>query len=182
MVDIARRNRLSPPLMYVFREAHRKGDAKTSARTDVGTSVAPKSRLRSLQRAAITEKALREELSLDLEALMNCVSMDSTVNLTDFPAVSKSILNFGFPDIAHRSIDELAASDIDSEIEAVLRRYEPRLVPGTVRVARDKNIDPAALKIRYLVHGDLMCEPLNVPIDFVADVEVNTGKFRINRL
>ncbi len=64
----------------------------------------------------------------------------------------------------------------------MLRRYEPRLVPNTIRVIRDKNIDPAALKVRYLVHGDLMCEPLNVPIDFVADVEVNTGKFRINRL
>jgi type VI secretion system protein ImpF len=182
MVDIAKRNRLGPPLMYVFRDAHRKGDAKTSGRSGTGASAAPKPRARTVQRSAITEKALREDLVLDLEALMNCVSLDSTLNLTEFPTVSKSILNFGFPDIAHRSIDELAASDIDGEIEAVLRRYEPRLVPNTIRVIRDKNIDPAALKIRYLVHGDLMCEPLNVPIDFVADVEVNTGKFRINRL
>ena len=42
--------------------------------------------------------------------------------------------------------------------------------------------------LRYIAHfcwtvrADLFCEPLNVPIEFVADVEVDTGKIMINRL
>ena len=48
--------------------------------------------------------------------------------------------------------------------------------------ALHRRIDPAELKIRYLVHADLLCEPLNVPVEFVADVEVTTGKVHISRL
>ena len=40
----------------------------------------------------------------------------------------KSILNFGFPDIAHRSIDEISVNDVSHEIATVLMNYEPRLL------------------------------------------------------
>jgi len=40
----------------------------------------------------------------------------------------------------------------------------------------------ADLKVRFIVRADLFCEPLNVPIEFVADVEVDTGKIMIARL
>jgi len=113
---------------------------------------------------------------------MNCVAMESTIDLTDFPAVRKSILNYGFPDIAHRTIDELEGAGLDAEIEAVLKLYEPRLVAASLRVRRDRNVDRDSLKIRYIVTSDLSCEPLNVPLEFMADIEVTTGKILIQRL
>jgi type VI secretion system protein ImpF len=38
------------------------------------------------------------------------------------------------------------------------------------------------LKIRFVVNADLACEPLNVPVEFVAEVELDSGKILINRL
>jgi type VI secretion system protein ImpF len=35
------------------------------------------------------------------------------------------------------------------------------------------------LTIRFLVRADLDCEPVNVPLQFVADVELDTGKIAI---
>ena len=92
------------------------------------------------------------------------------------------MLNFGFPDIAHRSIDETSVSDITSEIEAVLVSYEPRLVAGSITVARDTSVDAKQLKIRFIVRADLFCDPVNVPVEFVADVELDSGKIMINGL
>ena len=63
-----------------------------------------------------------------------------------------------------------------------LMTYEPRLVRDTIEVARDTIVDSAELKIRFVVRADLSCEPLNVSIEFVADVEVDSGKIVINRL
>ena len=174
-------DRLIPPIMYVFRSTHRAKDAKRPVLSDPSADGTSAPRARMSQRVAITERALRDEVSRDIESLMNCVAMESTVDLTDFPEVAKSILNYGFPDIAHRSIDELAASDIDGEIVQVIRRFEPRLVASTVRVKRDTSVNSALMKIRYMVDGDLSCEPLNIPVQFIADVEVTTGKFHINR-
>ena len=44
------------------------------------------------------------------------------------------------------------------------------------------SIDADELKVRFVVQADLRCEPVNVPVEFVADVELETGKIQINRL
>ena len=33
-----------------------------------------------------------------------------------------------------------------------------------------------------MVRADLICDPVNVPVEFVADVELDSGKIKINRL
>jgi len=42
------------------------------------------------------------------------------------------------------------------------------------------SVDPVELKIRFIVRADLTCEPVNVPVEFIADV-IDTGKILINR-
>jgi type VI secretion system protein ImpF len=37
------------------------------------------------------------------------------------------------------------------------------------------------MKIRFVVRDDLACDPLNVPVEFVADLELDTGKILLNR-
>jgi type VI secretion system protein ImpF len=178
-----RKNRLSPPLMYVFRStdkvAARTADPAQSARAYSpassgrgGTAVRP-------QRVAIAERALQSEVADDMASLLSHVSFDSSINLTEFSYVQKSILNFGFPDIASRSIDELERADLDGEIGEILKIYEPRLIASTLRVARDASVDKSRLQIRYLVRSDLACRPLNIPVEFVADVDVTTGKIQL---
>jgi type VI secretion system protein ImpF len=182
MVGSGRKERLSPPLMYAFRNAHEARDAKKKLdlRDESGERVI--ATRRTTARIAITEPMLRREVGRDLDALMNTIAMDSTENLQSFEHVQKSILNFGFPDIAHRSIDERSLNDVKYEIETVLTNYEPRLIRDTIQVTRDMSVDAADLKVRFVVRADLSCVPMNVPIEFVADVEIDTGKIMINRL
>ena len=176
------KNRLSPPLMQVFRGAHQARDAKKKLdlRDESGERVI--AGRRASGRTAITEPMLRREVALDLANLMNSINLSSSLDLHKYDKVRKSILNYGFPDIAHRSIDEVSVDDIKDEIEAVLSQFEPRLAKESIEIARDKTVDSADLKIRFIVRADLCCDPLNVPVEFVADLEVDTGKILINRL
>jgi type VI secretion system protein ImpF len=172
LADTDRKERLSPPLMYVFRSTNRRshaGDQDDAAGVRAGKP----------QRAPITERALQNEVADDLDALLSHVALGASINLADYPAVQGSILNFGFPDIAHRTIDELEGADLDAEITEVLSRYEPRLIAKTLRVVRDASIDKSSLQIRYFVRAELRCEPLDVPVEFIADVDVTTGKLHV---
>lgn len=168
--------------MYAFRNAHEARDAKKKIdlRDESGERVI--ANRRTTARTAITEPLLRREVARDLDALMNTIAMESTQDLHTFEHVRNSILNFGFPDIAHRSIDEISLDDVKYEIANVLMNYEPRLLRSTIHVSRDTTVDAADLKVRFVVRADLSCEPLNVPIEFVADVEIDSGKIMINRL
>ena len=181
MADATKRtDRLNPSLIYAFRAAHLAKD--TRKRPQLGEETlggVPQTRSRAAQRQAINEATLRREVLHDLETLMNCVALESSIDLSDFPKVQKSILNYGFPDIARRTIDELEAEGLEAEIEEVVRTYEPRLDAQSLRVARDKNFNSSELKVRYLVRADLLCEPLNVPMEYVAEVEVTTGKIQM---
>jgi type VI secretion system protein ImpF len=182
-VSIApKKDRLSPPFMLAFRTAHTAHDAKAKVdlRDKSGERVI--AGRRSSGRFPISEALLRREVSHDLDSLMNTVALESTVDLTDHSHVRASILNYGFPDIAHRSIDEISVDDLKDEIRSVLMIFEPRLERGTIRARRDNSITAEQLKLRFIVQADLHCEPLNVPVEFIADVDLDSGGIHINRL
>jgi type VI secretion system protein ImpF len=176
-----RRNRLSPPLLHAFREAHRAGDSKRKMdlRDETGERVI--AGRRALGRAPITEAALRREVGRDLENLLNTIQLASTQDLSAHEEVRHSIINFGIPDIVHRSYDEFSVADIKDEVLQALIDFEPRMVPGSIEVARDAVADPAALKVRFSIRADLFCEPVNTSAEFVADVDVGAGKIAIVR-
>jgi type VI secretion system protein ImpF len=177
-----KKDRLSPPLMYAFRGAFEAHDSKKKLdlRDESGDRVIASRR--ASPRAAISEPVLRREVARDLEALMNTIAFEASSDIENFDYARKSVLNYGFPDITHITIDEHRVSDLAEDIENVLQHYEPRLQTSSIRVERDTSVDEAALKIRFLVHADLLCDPVNVPVEFVADVELDSGKILINRL
>jgi len=183
MADVVnRKDRLSPPLMYAFRSSFVARDAtkKIDQRNEAGERVI--SIRRTAGRSPITERALRSEVAHDLEALVNTIALESSEDLSDFECVRRSVLNFGMPDIAHRTIDETSVNDIKGEIETTLKHFEPRLTPNSIHAARDVTVDKTELKVRIVVKADLRCEPVNVPVEFVADVDVDGNAIQINRL
>jgi type VI secretion system protein ImpF len=181
MAGINSKTRLSPPLMQAFRAAHVAKDAKkpVELRNEQGDRVIAGRRLRPRQ--VLPEQVLRQEVGRDLDNLLNSIALESTLDLTDAPHVRKSILNYGIPDIAHRTIEEVGVDHIPEEIREALITFEPRLAAASVRVTRDMSIDPVELKVRFIVRADLTCDPVHVPVEFVADV-IDTGKIVVNRL
>ena len=39
--------------------------------------------------------------------------------------------------------------------------------------------DPGELKLRFLVRAEIRADPLNVPVEFLADLERDTGRIRV---
>src|ERR1700682_2911045 len=137
MANSNRQSRLSPPLMHVFRTAHEAKDAKRiiDQRNEAGERVIAGRRLRARQ--IITESVLRREVARDLDALLNTIAMESTVDMTATPHARKSIINFVIPDVTHRTIEEAGVLDIPEEIRTAIINYEPRLAAASLQVIRD---------------------------------------------
>jgi type VI secretion system protein ImpF len=165
-------DRLSPPLMFAFRERHRPRIVEDSGDDQPGWHARVN---------AITEDDLREELKIDLSALMNTINMASGVDLTDHPWVRRSILNYGIPEISRRTIDDYRVADIAGEIREALLQFEPRLVPESLTVTHDADAGSASLTVRFFVSGEMKADPAAVAVAFVADIELDTGKMRLAR-
>jgi len=171
--------RVRTPLIEAFRAAHRERDARLhlNIRDEGGERVL--SGRRNGARAAMSATDLQLSVVRDLERLMNAVSLAADIDLEPFPQVRHSVLNYGFADIARMSIEEAGVNAIGSEIEAVLRRFEPRLAPRSITARRDTALDTAELKLRFVVRAEIVADPLNVPVEFVADLECDTGRIRV---
>jgi type VI secretion system protein ImpF len=195
MVSLSRQAKLSPPLMFAFRSAG--GAVVATASTalptvadkvvsaDVAAVVAAPPRLperRPSIKIAVSEQLMRSEVLKDLAMLVNSIALESTIALDSFPHVRRSILNYGLPDIASRTLEDETVNLIALEFSAALKHFEPRLVPGTIIVERDTTVDAGDLRVRFSVRGDLVCNPVDVPVEFIADVELDSWKIRLERV
>jgi type VI secretion system protein ImpF len=179
---LKKHERLAPPLMFAFRAAHEKRDANKAVdlRDAHGERViAPR---RAPSRAPITEAGLRREVSADLIDLLNTTNLDSAIDLEAAPEVARSVLNFGVPDLSAWTIDEHRLIEISREIERALIAYEPRLAAATLKVGRDPFVDVEALRVKFSIRADLRAEPIDTPVEFFAEVELDSGKISVDRL
>ncbi|MFN3481555.1 MAG: type VI secretion system baseplate subunit TssE [Rhabdaerophilum calidifontis] len=183
MIRKTARERLSPPLIYAFRSAHAAGHyRKATPSPDFEPGDAPKpAPARNVLRSPITEQALRDEVARDLNALVNTISLESAVDLGEFNAVRRSILNFGIRDLNSRFADQAGDGHLVRDVAEAIRRYEPRLIASSIRVNHVVRVDEPTLTVRLEIAADLFCEPVNVPVVFIADIDVDNCDVSVSR-
>ena len=167
--------------MHAFRSANASKDAKV--RLDIregGERIIATRRLAA--RAPVSEKELRDIVKVDLVSLLNTTNLESACDLENAPHVRKSILNYGFPDLSWRTLDEVEISDIAGEVETALSEFEPRLDRKSIKARRDLDAKAEDLRLRFVIKADLRAQPVNLQVEFVAEVEVDSGKIKIDRL
>ncbi|WEX10872.1 GPW/gp25 family protein [Chelativorans sp. AA-79] len=174
-------NRFQVPLMYAFREAFEAGDSRKLVEERLGGERVVTSRA-SLARRGTDEVRLKRNLVIDLLALVNTVDLGSAVDLSDMEWVRQSVLNFGLPDITHLTSDEEGVDDIAKYLADALLQHEPRLDPDSLVVTRDEFFDDVEQRVRFRVSADMACRPADVPIDFVAEIDISSGKVLLSRL
>ena len=178
------KDRLSPPLMHAFRSAHAERSfaprigAEATAGDEPGARARP---TRLAGRPPITESALRQEVARDLANLVNTVSLASAIDLDGFEAVHRSVLNFGLREVTAHFADQAADGRLARDVEESIRHHEPRLLAGTLRIKQIVRVDEPSLSVRLEISADLSCEPVDVPVTFIADIDVDSRKINIAR-
>jgi len=110
------------------------------------------------------------------------VALSSSLDLSATEAVRRSILNYGLPDTGHRTSDDGSLEEIKAEIVDALRLYEPRLLAETIQIERAQAADAGTPKVGFRIHADLLCNPAPIPVELVAELELDTGKITVGKI
>jgi len=128
-------------------------------------------------RRHLSMRRLREYVCRDLAALLNSASLDVSVDLTPFPEVQRSVLNYGLPSLAGRSASSVDPQRIAQAIEEVIRRFEPRLLK--VRVLPDTERDHGdGHRLAFRIEAELWGQP--VPQHLVLRTYISTESGDVN--
>lgn len=121
------------------------------------------------------ETAMRASVRRELNWLLNTVNLNAVVDLTRYPQVRTSVLNYGMPDLTGRVSTPQAVQARSNEIRQAIRQFEPRLDGDKLRVEASPALGPEN-SISYIIRGDITSAVKAMPVQFFANVEVETGE------
>ena len=135
----------------------------------------------SREKRVISATRLRDCVTRDVSWLLNCVSLDVSVDLADYPDVARSVLNFGIPDLTGVSLSGINSETLQRQIKDVILAFEPRLTANTLRVtvnSNQKRMDRQALK--FNIESEMWAQPIPLNLYLKTEVDLETGNFKVS--
>lgn len=127
---------------------------------------------------AISMSKYRESVRRDLEWLLNSHAHPPGSLFRAYPDVERSVLNFGYRNLAGFTVGELEAADLEREMTAVIRAFEPRIFPETVKVTMDGDVADDHI-LSFIIEGDLWARPIPERLLLKTSLDLDTGRFLV---
>ncbi len=127
---------------------------------------------------SISTRRLRDYVCRDLGALLNCASLDAVVDLSAYPHVQASVLNYGMPSLAGRSARSADPLQIAATIEAAIRRFEPRL--SALRVTPEMGEEGNETHmLAFRIEAQLWGQPSPQQLVLRTRIDVDSGSVKV---
>ncbi len=165
MADLTPRERLQPSLL------------------DRLTDDEPEKLTEQESRRVLSAEKLRESVRRDLAWLFNTTCLDAVQDLSDFPEVEHSTLNYGLPDLAGCTVSSIRVQNIERGLRRTILEYEPRLVRSSIRVALTVNPNQMNQKaLSFTIEAELWSQPVPLRLLLRTDLDLETGDVRVSEV
>lgn len=176
-----REDRAKVSIMQVFRASYQAHDAKRTS-ASLGSEQGELSERARMRREGVSEDEMRRLLQDDLASLMNTVRLDAATPLEDADHVARSIINYGFQDLSSIAAKDLNTPNVVASIRQSLIDHEPRLLPESIEVKVIRADGGTNQRLSLHVEAEMMGDPVDVPLNFDADVDLGAGKMTMSKL
>jgi len=126
-----------------------------------------------------TMRRLRDAVFRDITWLLNSMSLDTTEDLTRYPEVEKSVINYGMPTLAGRQMSSLDPEQIAERIMRAIATFEPRL--SKIRVVPEKRgFGEESFAVAFQVEADLWGQPVSQHLVLRTSIDLESGSIKIS--
>ncbi|MGI4831085.1 MAG: type VI secretion system baseplate subunit TssE [Janthinobacterium lividum] len=120
-------------------------------------------------------RMFREGLRRDVEWLLN-TRRPQAAAFEGFPLASKSVVNYGLPDLTHMSSRRENAEALILAILNTLRTFEPRVHQPEVTMLAG---EASTRTLRFQVRGTLRLETGEETVTFDTRLEIASGEYEV---
>ncbi len=134
----------------------------------------------TLERGELPDLNIESAILRDLGWLINSTALTASTDLTPWPHIRRSVLNFGVGIFTGRTIGNADASEIAQNLTTAILQFEPRLRPATLSVhvsTEGENHDQRQIKIR--IEGDFAEYDQWIPLAMDISLDTETGLLQI---
>ena len=144
------------------------------------TDEEPESKVESRDRRVISMRRLRECVLRDLAWLLNTTPLSQTEDLSDWPEVKGSVIDYGIRDLAGRTLSGLEPSDLERLIRDCITAYEPRILHKTLRVRAVVPEDQEHRNaLSFEIEGELWGQPVPTRLYLKSEIDLEDGSMTV---
>jgi type VI secretion system protein ImpF len=129
----------------------------------------------SRDRRVLSLPRLREAVLRDLAWLFNSRQLEISEDLSDYPLVAQSVLNFGMPDLTGVTVARLDSVALERQVRECILRFEPRLRRQTLKVRVLLAPDNYHRSLEFQINGELLAKPISLPLFLKTEIDLETG-------
>jgi type VI secretion system protein ImpF len=144
----------------------------------------PDQKSETAQNAVVSKARLKRTVLRDLVWLLNTTSHHTDDQLSNYPEVRKSVVNFGIPVLSGKNFSSVDWRDLEHQIRTAVLAFEPRILPDTltVKVVRPTDLLGHHNLLQFEVHGDLWSMPFPIELLLRSELDLETGSVRMTDL
>jgi type VI secretion system protein ImpF len=144
------------------------------------TDEEPETRVESREKRVISVRRLRECVLRDLRWLLNTTPLSQIEDLEDLPRVRDSVLDYGLTDLAGHTLSGVDPTDLERMILDAIRRFEPRVLPRTLRVRAVVPEDPQHRNaLAFEIEGELWGQPMPTSLYLKSEIDLEDGRLTV---
>ncbi len=164
MAELTQKERLQPSLL------------------DRLTDDEPYNQQESREKRVLSMHKLRQSVLRDVSWLLNTDSLESVTDLSDYPEVAQSVLNFGIKDLAGKTGSGISSSEIEKELKQAVNIFESRILPNTlnIQVLTSEEMNHHALS--FDIEANLWAQPLPLHLYLRTEIDTITGDVNLRDL
>jgi type VI secretion system protein ImpF len=129
-------------------------------------------------RQMISMRRLRECVQRDLSWLLNTGNLAAVQELSRYPRVARSVVNYGMPSLAGRMVTSVDAHIAAKRIQEAITTYEPRL--SRIQVTPEATRDSDEMTLSFRIDAELWGQPVSQHLVLRTSIDVDTGDVRIS--
>jgi type VI secretion system protein ImpF len=158
------------------------GDRLQPALLDRLADDEPYQRQETSQNSVVSKAKLKRTVMRDLGWLLNTTAHHTDDQLTDYPEVRRSVLNFGIPVLSGRTFSGLDWPALEASLREAISFFEPRLLPESLHiktVAGDESQGHHNL-LQFEVRAELWSIPFPIELLLRSQIDLETGQVAIS--
>lgn len=135
----------------------------------------PGNQKESRDKRVLSVRRLRECIKRDLGWLLNTGNLDDVQDLSDYPRVAESVVNYGMPDITGLSVSNADTGALEHQLRQSILCYEPRILKNSLRVHVVTSDEMSANALRFEIEFDMWAEPVPERLYLKTEVDLGSG-------
>lgn len=140
----------------------------------------PETKTESRDSRVLSTRQLKECVKRDLAWLLNTSAFEDVEDLSAYPLVAESVLNYGMPEITGTTLSGTDVKNLERRIKRIINHYEPRILKKSLRVSARTSDDMSQNALRFEIECDVWAQPVPERMYLRTEMDLESGEVHVS--